>query len=233
MAKIDIIQPHNNLTMLGAGISHKGREYITHSTLPHHLSAHVTLVGWQKLLLLFIFMLFVSGFVLSPWATAIVFIALLTAVYFFDAVFNFILIFKSLHFPPEITISDSQLSAISSQLPTYSILCPLYREAKVLPQFVEAISALDWPKDKLDVLLLLEADDTATIEAARDQLLPSYFRVLIVPASQPKTKPKACNYGLGHIKGDYVVVYDAEDRPETDQLKKAFLAFKKVPASVG
>lgn len=235
MAKIDIIQPHHHRTMLGAGLSHKNKVYITHSTLPHHLSAHTTLVLWQKLLLLFLLLLFVNGLVLSAWTAAIVFVALLTAVYFFDVVFNFFLIFKSLHFPPEITIPPSLLTTFlttHNSLPVYSILCPLYHEAKVLPQFVEAISALDWPKNKLDVLLLLEEDDIATIEAASSLKLPSYFRTIIVPHSLPKTKPKACNYGLGHAKGEYVVIYDAEDRPEPDQLKKAYLAFQQTPVKV-
>ena len=236
MAKIDVILPRHHRTMLGAGVSHKSREFITHSTLPHHLSAINTLVPWQKAVLLLLLLLLILGFWFFPWATAIAFVAVLTAVYFADAVFNFVLIFTSLHFPPEISISPSQLTTYltthNPQLPTYSILCPLYHEARVLPQFVEAISALDWPKTRLDVMLLLEEDDTATIETAHSLNLPSYFRMLIVPASQPKTKPKACNYGLNYVKGEYVVIYDAEDRPEPDQLKKAYLAFRKVPASV-
>ncbi|TSC88166.1 MAG: family 2 glycosyl transferase [Microgenomates group bacterium Gr01-1014_16] len=233
MAQPTVILPRHRRTMLGAGVSHNGREYITHSTLPHHLSAHITLVLWQKIFLLLLLLLLLTGLFFYPWATAIGFIAVLTAVYFADAVFNFILIFKSLHFPPEITFSDIEHRTLNiGHLPTYSILCPLYREARVLPQFVEAISALDWPKAKLDVLLLLEEDDTTTIEVAHSLNLPSYFRTIIVPVSQPKTKPKACNYGLSYVKGEYVVVYDAEDRPEPDQLKKAYLAFQKVPASV-
>ncbi|MBI2008656.1 glycosyltransferase [Candidatus Amesbacteria bacterium] len=233
MAKIDLILPHHHWNTLGAGLSHKDNVYITHSTLPHHLSAHTTLIYWQKLFLLFLFLLFVNGLVMSPWATAIAFVALLTAVYFADALFNFVLILKSLHFPPEISIPPDQLiNKLTDQLPVYSILCPLYHEARVLPQFVEAISALDWPKDKLDVLLLLEKDDTATIEAAQNLNLFSYFRILIIPPSLPKTKPKACNYGLNYVTGEYTVIYDAEDRPEPDQLKKAYLAFQKVPAKV-
>src|SRR3990167_4361137 len=225
MAKIDVILPRHHRTMLGAGVSHKSREFITHSTLPHHLSAINTLVPWQKAVLLLLLLLLILGFWFFPWATAIAFVAVLTAGYFADAVFNFVLIFTSLHFPPQIYFSPPQL-------PTYSILCPLYHEARVLPQFVEAISALDWPKTRLDVMLLLEEDDTATIETAHSLNLPSYFRMLIVPASQPKTKPKASNYGWNYVKGEYVVIYDAEGRPEPDQLKKAYLAFRKVPASV-
>ena len=232
MAKIDTILPRHSRTMLGAGVSHKGREYITHSTLPHHQSAVTTFVAWQRLVLLSMSLILLLGLWFFPWATAVIFVAILTAVYFADAVFNFVLIFKSLHFPPEITIPESELLTTHNSLPAYSILCPLYHESRVLPQFVEAISALDWPKTRLDVLLLLEEDDTDTIETAHSLNLPSYFRTLIVPHSLPKTKPKACNYGLNHIRGQFAVIYDAEDRPEPDQLKKAYLAFQKVPATV-
>jgi hypothetical protein len=58
--------------------------------------------------------------------------------------------------------------------------------------------------------------------------LPASFRIVIVPHSHPKTKPKACNYGLALAQGEYVVIYDAEDKPEPDQLKIAYLAFGRV-----
>ncbi len=147
-------------------------------------------------------------------------------------VINAILVFRSLRFPPEITIPPDQLNKkLPGQLPIYSILCPLYHEAKVLPHFIKSISSLVWPKNKLDVILLLEEDDTETISAAKSLRLPDYCRTLIVPHSQPKTKPKACNYGLAHARGEFVVIYEAEDHPDPDQLKKAYLAFQKSPSS--
>lgn len=95
------------------------------------------------------------------------------------------------------------------------------------------MKSLDYPKSKLDIMLLLEEDDTVTIDAARAMHLPSYFRIMIVPHSSPKTKPKACNYGLAHAKGEYIVIYDAEDQPEPLQLKKAYLALKKGNDKIG
>jgi cellulose synthase/poly-beta-1,6-N-acetylglucosamine synthase-like glycosyltransferase len=59
--------------------------------------------------------------------------------------------------------------------------------------------------------------------------LPSHFEIVVVPHSMPKTKPKAMNYGLQAVRGDFLVIYDAEDKPEVDQLKKAVLAFRKLP----
>ena len=111
-------------------------------------------------------------------------------------------------------------------LPVYTVLVPLYHEVAVLPQLAGAMRALDWPKAKLDVRLLLEEDDIETIEAARAAQLPMYFTIVLVPKDGPRGKPKACNYGLMHARGEYVVIFDAEDRPEADQLKKAFAAFQ-------
>jgi glycosyltransferase XagB len=116
--------------------------------------------------------------------------------------------------------------------PTYTVLCPMYRETAVLPQFVAAITKLDYPAQSLQVLLLLEEDDHDTIDFARRMDLPASFEIVVVPDSQPKTKPKACNYGLHVARGDYVVIFDAEDVPEPDQLKKAVLAFAELPGAV-
>src|SRR6185369_9471071 len=113
-----------------------------------------------------------------------------------DVFFSLYLVLKSLHFPPELKFSDEDISALKdSELPIYSILCPLYHEAQVLPQFLNNIAKLDYPSEKLDVLLLLEENDDETIAAANALDKPDYLRIIIVPNSQPKTKPKACNYG--------------------------------------
>ncbi|MFN8517218.1 MAG: glycosyltransferase, partial [Thermomicrobiales bacterium] len=117
-------------------------------------------------------------------------------------------------------------------LPLYTILVPLYKEAVVIPQLTRAIQALDWPSAKLDVRLLLEEDDTETIAAARAANLPSYFTFVLVPADGPRGKPKACNYGLAHARGEYVVIFDAEDIPEPDQLRKVYAAFQAADPAV-
>jgi glycosyltransferase XagB len=78
----------------------------------------------------------------------------------------------------------------------------------------------------------MEADDEETIQTFRDWNAPSHFEGIVVPYALPKTKPKACNYGLIHARGDYIVIYDAEDRPDSDQLKRILVAFAKAPPEV-
>lgn len=228
-----LILPTGEANMIGAGIAKGGKRFITHTTLDSSISAFVTFTPIQKVIMIFGVGSLIAGFIFYPLVTAIIFISILSAIYFFDTIFSLFLVVKSMNRPPEINFDKDELNTIDeSNLPVYSILCPLYKEAAVLPGFLKAIDALDWPKDKLDVLLLLEANDPETIAVAQSMDLPSYVRTIVVPHSQPKTKPKACNYGLSLSRGKYVVIYDAEDIPDSDQLKKAYLAFQVVPDEV-
>lgn len=224
--KVFHIAPKDTDSMVGAGLIYKKKKFITHTTLHPAKSAVITFTRMQLAFISFLFVALIAGLILNTLDAEITFIAILSAIYFADVFFSLYLVLKSLHFPPEIHFAQARLDRLKDEyLPVYSILCPLYKEAHILPQFVKNIEKLDWPKDKLDVLLLLEEDDAETIKAAKSINLPDYFRILVVPDSLPKTKPKACNYGLNHAKGEFVVIYDAEDMPEPEQLKKAFLGF--------
>ena len=114
-------------------------------------------------------------------------------------------------------------------LPPYSVLVPLYREAGVLADLVEHLARLDYPAAKRQVLLILESDDATTRAAAEEMVLPPGFETVLVPPCAPRTKPKALMYALPFATGDYIVVYDAEDRPEPDQLRRAAAAFRGRP----
>jgi cellulose synthase/poly-beta-1,6-N-acetylglucosamine synthase-like glycosyltransferase len=141
--------------------------------------------------------------------------------------------YKALSHTLEVDVSPEEVAALTERdLPVYTVLVPLYREAEVLPTLVAAIADLDYPKAKLDVKLLLEEDDQETIEVVRKHPLPSHIKPVVVPNALPKGKPKACNYGLLHAEGELVVIYDAEDVPERDQLKKVVAAFKKADPRV-
>lgn len=127
--------------------------------------------------------------------------------------------------PPVASVRDEDL-------PLYSLIVPLYREATVLPGLVTALSALDYPVGRVEVLLALEADDSETVAAAERAAGDPRFVVLHVPPGQPRTKPKAANYALAFARGEFTVIYDAEDRPEPDQLRKAVAQFRTRSASV-
>jgi cellulose synthase/poly-beta-1,6-N-acetylglucosamine synthase-like glycosyltransferase/putative flippase GtrA len=112
-------------------------------------------------------------------------------------------------------------------LPVYTLLLPVYHESAVVSQLMTGIARLNYPHDRLDVKLLLEEDDAETLEAVRGIDL-AWVEVLVVPDVGPKGKPRACNFGLSRAKGEFLVIYDAEDRPEPDQLRKAVSAFEGV-----
>lgn len=112
------------------------------------------------------------------------------------------------------------------ELPVFTILVPAYREANVVAEVVEHVSALDYPLAKLQLLLLLEADDEETILAAKAARPPDFVRLVVIPPGGPQTKPKACNIGLALADGEFLVIYDAEDRPEPGQLREVVAAFR-------
>jgi len=127
------------------------------------------------------------------------------------------------------TIAIEARALRDEELPIYTVLVPMFREAAMLPQLAQALRSLDYPLGKLDIKIVLEADDRATIETARTLGLEGVFEIIIVPPSEPQTKPKACNFALRFARGEYIVIYDAEDRPEPDQLRKVVATFRRSP----
>jgi cellulose synthase/poly-beta-1,6-N-acetylglucosamine synthase-like glycosyltransferase len=118
------------------------------------------------------------------------------------------------------------------ELPVYTVLVPLYREGRILPALVDRLKRLDYPPERLQVLLLIESDDSETQDAADNYSFPAHIRPMLMPAGQPRTKPRALNIGLHEARGEYIVVFDAEDQPEPDQLRKAVAAMRALPSDV-
>ena len=118
------------------------------------------------------------------------------------------------------------------ELPTYTIICALYREANVVSNLVAAIRALDYPAEKLQILFVVEADDHGTRRAlARLELGPP-FAIVTAPPFGPRTKPKALNAALPFAHGSFTAVYDAEDVPEPDQLRRVLNVFRVADAQL-
>ena len=108
-----------------------------------------------------------------------------------------------------------------ADLPIYTIIAPMHREASVARQFVHALRALDYPAAKLDIKLVVEEDDPETAAALRRAGLAPYMEVVVAPAGAPRTKPRALNVALPLARGDLLAIFDAEDRPEQRQLRAA------------
>jgi hypothetical protein len=118
-------------------------------------------------------------------------------------------------------------------LPRYTLLCPLYREQRVAGSLLAALGRIDYPAAKLDIRLILEADDAETLAAVRARPLPPTVEILVLPPGGPRTKPRALMMALPFARGDLVAVYDAEDRPGRCQLREAAETFAAAGPRLG
>ncbi len=129
-------------------------------------------------------------------------------------------------------IAAANLQQLKSRLaspahwPTYTVLCPLYREANVVSDLANALARLDYPPHARDIKFIVEGDDAETLAAAQAAASARDIEIVVVPPAAPRTKPKALNAALALARGEYVVVYDAEDRPHPQQLRAALAAFE-------
>lgn len=112
-----------------------------------------------------------------------------------------------------------------NHLPTYTVLVPAYREEEVIGDMVRSLTKLNYPTERLEVLFLVETTDVATRLAIEEAAPPSYMRIVPVPPGPPRTKPRSCNAGLLVAKGELLVIFDAEDRPEPNQLRRVAEVF--------
>ena len=113
-----------------------------------------------------------------------------------------------------------------AELPVYTVLIPLRDEAHMVPQLQRAMAAIDYPPHLLDIRFVVEERSPTTVDAVRAVLADPRFRLVTVPPASPQTKPKALDYALPQVRGEFLVVYDAEDVPDPDQLRRAAARFR-------
>jgi len=188
------------------------------------LSARFVMRGWQGTILGALLVLLPFSAVLAPDATTVAVHSAAT-IFFFACV---TLRFAAVWARPAPPIVDLRPTSGAGP-PVYSILVALHREAEVVGQLVSALDRIVWPRSRLDIKLVCEADDASTLAAIAALNLPPHFQVLEVPAGQPRTKPKALAYALQSVRGEFVVLYDAEDRPHPLQLVEAWGRFSAAP----
>jgi glycosyltransferase XagB len=215
-------------------------------------SAHKVLFQNQKYWIIGILLaVILAGILNSVWTFAFIF----AGVNFAYFVINPLKIYISLRGfqKGNITcITPEQVTAVHNEdLPVYTVLVPVYHEARVLPQVMMNLYQMDYPKNKLDIKILIEEKDEETLEEAKKlglfgepkelvKGIPAeeyreflkVFDPVVIPQADITTKPRACNYGLLRAKGKYCVVYDAEDNPSKEQLKTAAIAFSQASENV-
>jgi len=117
--------------------------------------------------------------------------------------------------------------------PVVSVMVPLFREADIARTLVKRLSRLTYPKTLLDIVLVLEAEDSTTRDTIARTKLPPWMRTIVVPPGQVTTKPRAMNYAFRFTRGEIVGIYDAEDAPAPDQIDQVVAHFENAPPEVG
>jgi cellulose synthase/poly-beta-1,6-N-acetylglucosamine synthase-like glycosyltransferase len=193
-------------------------------------SAAVVFVRWQKLALIAITLISVAGLVAAPRVTVVIFTASVAMLYLATMVQRVLLFASGLDERTILRVTDEEAMALAAdELPRYTVLVPAYGEPQIIGQLLRNLGAIEYPADRLEILVLLEADDTTTVDAAQAAGVQPPLQLLLVPPAEPRTKPKACNYGMQFATGEIVTIYDAEDIPDPLQLRRAVVLFRRDP----
>ncbi len=191
-------------------------------------SARRVLSATQTVVAVALLVLVGEAFLLAPVGSTVILSAVIGVGFLVSVVFKFVVCMVGSRYEYAESVTTEDVEALAdAELPLYTILVPAYHEANVVGALVENLSRLDYPPDKLEILLLLEHDDDETRQAVIAARPPETVTIVTVPPGQPQTKPKACNVGLFLARGEFLVIYDAEDRPEPEQLKAALVAFNR------
>jgi cellulose synthase/poly-beta-1,6-N-acetylglucosamine synthase-like glycosyltransferase len=203
--------------------------------LPESLSARSALGRKSLIRASVIVTAFVSLIVAFPHQTLPLVTSVIAALYLASTIDRNYLMISGLRHPALFRISDDEARALPDDaLPHYTVLLPVYDEPSIVTNLINGVGRIEYPADRLEMLLLVEEDDAATQQAFADTPMQG-VRVVIVPHSLPKTKPKACNYGMSlpDLRGEFVTIYDAEDVPDPLQLRRAVVAFGRAAGDVG
>ena len=197
-----------------------------------HLSASRTLLPFQSKALILLLFLLLGAFLWDMEQSWNILLAGCNLFYFVALAFKLQLYSQGMIGARDMKRLEKKLAldgaALKEEdLPVYSILVPLYGESSaVMEKLIGHLNALQYPKEKLDIKLVTEGDDEATLNALMALKPPETMEIVRVPPSLPRTKPKACNVALDRVRGEFLVIFDAEDAPAPDQLRKAVALFR-------
>jgi glycosyltransferase XagB len=192
------------------------------------LSARVVFSRSQKVGLIVGAAVVLLGLVIWTIPTLITIITAVSVAFLASTVFKFFIAMRGAKYDVVERVTREEVEALTDrELPVYTVLVPVFREANIVPQLVGNLGKIDYPADKLEVLVLIEEEDILTREAYLNSNPPPNFHIVTIPKGTPQTKPRACNVGLFFASGEYLVIYDAEDAPDPDQLKKCVVAFSR------
>ena len=188
----------------------------------------------RKCILSFFIVVFVILFFIGNQTTFSYMLIFMNVIYTTTMIFKVIL-FVYGRFGDRGLVGEEEIfsSSENRKLPRYTIIVPLLKEEAILQHLIKSLINIDYPTDRLDIKLVLESDDYVTRIVLKKMALPKYFEIIVTPFSCPQTKPKACNYAMLFAKGEFVTIFDAEDRPNALQLKEVVKVFRRLPYKYG
>lgn len=185
------------------------------------MSARVVVNAWQGIMVGIILTLLPVGLVLAPDMVLGILHVAATFFFFLCVALRFAALASSKSSLPR----QRQVPYPAGDVPVYAVLVALYKEADIVPDLLAALDRIVWPRDRLEIKLVCEADDHATLAVLNAFELPPHIEVVAVPAAKPRTKPKALAYALSLTSAEFVALYDAEDWPDPLQLAEAWQRF--------
>ncbi len=116
------------------------------------------------------------------------------------------------------------------EIPTVTLQLPIYNEKYVAARLINAVCALDYPKDKLCIQVL--DDSTDETQDLLENLVLDYqkkgFDIQHIRRSDRKGyKAGALRNAMKFAKGDFIAIFDADFIPPTWFLKRAISYFCK------
>jgi cellulose synthase/poly-beta-1,6-N-acetylglucosamine synthase-like glycosyltransferase len=198
------------------------------------VSVRRLLTSGQRRFFIGLAVLTVFGLLVSAVDTLIAIVGIVTIVYVVCMSYRVYLFIRSNRGDVSEVVTDDEARAIpDSALPTYTVLIPAYHEPEVINHLMASIARMEYPVNRLEVLILVEGDDDETIDAVSGSDPGPQFKLVLVPPAEPRTKPKALNFGLTLARGELVAIYDAEDEPDPLQLRRAAVALHRLGPDVG
>lgn len=209
-----------------SGAERRGRD-VVHGLFERQpaFSARTVLTGSQGVFFGALTSAMIAAFLAAPIDTLVFLHVTLSLTYLASLMLRLTALVVKIHRP----VGAEPLAPQCGPLPRYTVMVALYREAPVVQQLIASLDRLDWPKSRIDIKLVCEADDMETI-AAISALAPGpHYEIIVVPPIGPRTKPKALTYALASARGEFLAIYDAEDRPHPQQLREAHARFRRGP----
>ena len=108
----------------------------------------------------------------------------------------------------------------TKSLPYYSVVVPVKNEGKVIGRLLTSLSKLDYPKDKIEIIVVEDGSNDNTLEVCK-RFAGTHANVKILEKASSNGKPSALNYGIEQSQGDIIAIFDADNVPAKDALLKA------------